>query len=353
MHTQVAPEKSSDVCLAADAYILIDHMPHVDLTGCYQMTFDEIEKSLFGKNTYASLFEDAGIGLTDKFFIFESYIYLKEFADLNNVIFFPEFFYAAAKIAEKAQLGRIDFTQKQKSFNCPMHNYRYNRVLASCWLYNHQKLLNFTYTQSWEASEYEAVLFELLKLGKLATWQGAKYNIKNLDKQYILTDLDAPRLYSEIGEFRNMFIESAVSVILGATFWEYGCTLDEKYLNAVCSGTIPICDAYRFFDTMRQIGFDTFDDIIDTSSQYELNPVLRTWNMFENNKHLLTNGLDYVRHPEIQERLINNYLLVKNADQWLNTAFNNLNTSEAKAQYLSKYQHCGKIYDSTWPLLNV
>jgi len=354
MKVQLVPKVSHEVQTDMDAYFLMDHMPLVDLTGCHNKTFDQLAAELFGKNAYADLLREGGVDLKEKFFIFESYINLDQFAGQDNTIFFPEFFYSAARVNKRnITSDTIDFGKKTTQFNCPMHNFRYNRLLASCWLYNNQSDLDFEYTQSWNPTDYEAVLFELMKLGNLATWEGSQYAIKNLEKKYIPSTLDAPILYSQDRQFKNMFTSTAVSVITSATFWEFGCTLDEKYLNAIYAGTIPLCDAYGFIDTVKRIGFDVFDDIVDTSYQYEPNSVLRTWNMFEKNRHLLTNGLEYVNRPDIQERMLKNYEFVRDTDSWLKTAFKNLNTPIAQQRYLESYQECGYVLGPTWPILDL
>lgn len=341
----------------ADLYLLFDSMPHVNLDGCSSKTLDELKHNVVGKNTYISLFTDANVNLEDKFFFFSTYIYLKEFADKDNVIFLPilNFYSEAVIMATKDYV--IDFDSKSTAFNCQMHNQRYNRILASCWLYNHSNL-NFNYTQSWDSDEKHALLFELMKLGELATWQGSNYAIKNLVKNYIDSDYRNIELYLNNQQYKNMFCTSAVSIVLGSTFFEYGCDLDEKYLSAVCSGTIPLCDGYLFVDTVKKLGFDTFDDIIDTSYQYEINPVKRTWSMLEKNQHLLTHSLDYINQPSIKERIIQNYQLSRTPKKFLQAAFTKLNTQNAQENFLKTYQdrvkqHAPPWLASTWPTIEL
>lgn len=345
---------NSTVDASADLYVLCDHMPHTDITGCSSKTYPELENELFGGNTYLRTFKDSGIDTTKKFFVSATYIYLDKFTGQDNVVFLPIWnFYLEAK-SSKSKANVIDFDKKTTGANCQMHNQRYNRILASCWIYNNKNWLDVDYTQSWASEEKETLLFELLKIGKLATWQGSDYAIKNLDKKYINSDVKhSIDLYFENQQYNSMFRQSAVSVVLGSTFFEYGCDVDEKYLTAVFGGTIPIHDGYGFYDTVKKLGFDTFDDIVDTSGQYESNPCTRTWNTLEKNRELLMHGLDYIKQFDIQERILNNYNLARNPDKILLNAFKNLNTVQAQSTYLEKYQE--HVINSVpgWPAIEL
>lgn len=321
---------------SAELYLMVDHMPLINLDSCEQRSLDQTKTEFFGKNSFDTLLDRSNINKTDKFFVFDGYVYLQGFSDTDRSVFLPE--QSAFCNNGNTQLGNIDFSKKTINFNCPMHNSRYNRIIASCWLYNHAQDLKFDYTQSWESVHKEPLLFELLKLGDLATWQGSQYQAKNLNKKYIESHSIGVDLYYHNQQYRDMLMNSAVSIVLSVTFWEYGCFLDEKYLTAVYSGTIPLCDGYGFYDIIRKLGFDVFDDIIDISHQYELNPILRTWHMLEKNQHVLTDAIDYAQRPDIQQRLLNNYHLAKDPYKLFLTAFKNLNTVAAQQTYLQHYQ---------------
>jgi len=356
MNVQIVwPEISINT--SADVYIMHDHMSSINLNDCYSKTYEQLELELFGKNNYLLSFEEANTSIDEKFFIFTTYIHLDQFTGRDNVIFLPIWnFYLNAKHSH-TKANKIDFDRKTVSVNCQMHNQRYNRILASCWFYNNQDWLNIDYTQSWTLEEKETLLFELLKIGKLATWEGSEYQIKNLDKRYINfntgNDATGIDIYFKNQQYNNMFRHSAVSVVLGSTFFEYGCDIDEKYLTAIYGGNILINDGYGFYDTVKKLGFDAFDDIIDTSSQYETNPCKRTWNTLEKNRHLSANGLDYIKQPEIQERILNNYNLARTPDKFLLNAFKNLNTPAAQSAYLKTYQTHVINAGKNWPAIEL
>jgi hypothetical protein len=356
MDTQIIWPKTETISSEATLYVMLDSMPHIDLMNCQNKTHEQQANDLFGANTYSPLFECNNVNLEEKFFIFCTYINFKNFTNKDNVIFLPiwSFYNDASRYG--AQMPSIDFDNKHIGISCPMHNQRYNRILASCWLYNNKHQLSLEYTQSWDSFDKEPMLFELLQLGKLATWEGADFEIKNLDKKFIDENFFSFELFIKNKQFRNMLTSSAVSIVLSAPFFEHGCDIDEKYLSALYAGTIPLCDGYEFPDTVKKIGFDVFDDIIDTSYQYEVNPVLRTWSMLEKNKNVLQNGLEYVKRSDIQKRILANYNLAKDPDKFLMTAFTNLNTPTAQKIYLEKFQKQIKEYKSTllvsdWPVI--
>lgn len=336
-----------------ELYLLLDHMPTVDLSGCHNSTYQELAQNLFGKNSYIDQFSAAGIDQEKNFFVFGTYMQLAQCTGRDNMLFLPAWPFYLVSLESNQKPNTIDFGKKTIDFNCQMHNQRYNRILASCWLYNNQHQLNFEYTQSWQSEEKTALLFELMKLGNLATWEGSQYAIKNLDKKYILSDIIGIELYFNSLQYRNMFANSAVSVLLATTFFEHGSDVDEKFLTAMYAGTIPLNDGYMFSDTIKKLGFDNFEDIVDTSYQYEKNPCVRTWSMLEKNRHLLEHGLDYIQRLDIQERILANYNLVKTPDAWAAAAFSNLNTAAAQLLYLEKYQD--HVINSVpgWPVIEL
>jgi hypothetical protein len=337
---------------SSDLFVMIDHMPHISLDNCQGKTIDELKTELFGKNSYIPIFAAAGIDITNNFFIFDSYIYLEEFSKNDNVVYLPVALHQCANIHNKTVASTyIDFSKKTISFNCPMNNQRYNRIITSCWLYNNKNDLIFDYTQSWQSDEKNNLLFELLKIAELATWEGSHYEIKCLNKKHIISDVGGFNFMSNVAEYSNLLNKSAVSIVLNVNFWENGCSLDEKYFNAVITGTIPLCDGYKFYDTIKQIGLDTFDDIIDTSYQYELNPCLRAWKMMEQNKHLLSNGLKVIQRTDIQERILHNFELIKDPDTFLEMSFKKLNSDSAQSAYIKKYQSEILNIDPMWPKL--
>jgi hypothetical protein len=108
---------------------------------------------------------------------------------------------------------------------------------------------------------------------------------------------------------------TAISVVLEPVFWEHASIATEKYMHAIYGGTIPLVSGYKIYDSLAILGFDTFSDIIDTSSQYELDPVIRIWNMLENNKNLFSHWQDLISDPHVQNRILKNLTLLQNPEQ--------------------------------------
>lgn len=73
-----------------------------------------------------------------------------------------------------------------------------------------------------------------------------------------------------------VFESSAVSLITEPAFYERETIITEKTIMAIWAGTLPIwVGGWRCADTMRDWGFDVFDDVIDHSYQYLPDPTDR------------------------------------------------------------------------------
>jgi hypothetical protein len=91
------------------------------------------------------------------------------------------------------------------------------------------------------------------------------------------------------------------------------------------------------------MGFDIFDDIVDTSYQYIENPVLRTWEMMERNKDLLTRGLELINDNTIQDRIIKNLEWARKPREVFETAFMRLNGRKEKEFFVQNYADIKEI----------
>ena len=126
-------------------------------------------------------------------------------------------------------------------------------------------------------------------------------------------------------------------MVVSAVGWEWACDLDEKYLFAVYSGCIPLVHGYKIYDRLECLGFDTFRDIIDTSSQYEKNPILSIWNLLDSNLDFFKKAKNIIARPDIQARLQHNWRLSRNVKALYQNSKNNLNTPNGRA-LLKKYK---------------
>jgi hypothetical protein len=97
--------------------------------------------------------------------------------------------------------------------------------------------------------------------------------------------------------------------------------ITEKTVMAIFGGTIPIwVGGYFIADSMRNLGFDVFDDLIDHSYQQEITPFDRCYQainknlsvlqdsvllrqFFENNQHRFQHNLNLLSKEKVLNRL--------------------------------------------------
>jgi hypothetical protein len=221
----------------------------------------------------------------------------------------------------------IDFASKQNSINCPMHKHRSQRILVSGWFANNP-IEGLSYTQFWTQDDHDMIMHldELLQLGRLIDWTHSYGPESKLLEQHTIgtpthlqnSDDTNKNLWFPENFFRDlstMFHSTVFSTVLEPVFWEHGSGLTEKYINAIYGGTIPVVNGYRVYDSLGKLGFDTFSDIIDTSSQYELDPILRVWNMLEKNKNIFQQWKQIISDAQVQKRIVNNLKLMQCPDK--------------------------------------
>ena len=88
---------------------------------------------------------------------------------------------------------------------------------------------------------------------------------------------------------QNMFSKSAISLITESVAWQKASIFSEKTLFSVLGLTFPIwIGGYEQAKEFANLGFDTFDDIIDHSYQSYDTLIQRCFYAVEKNKHLLS-----------------------------------------------------------------
>jgi hypothetical protein len=313
-------------------------------------TLADAKIKYFGKNTIRDLFVEQELNYEDYFFIFDHYLNLNDI----DVYFYPNFLLKTAVAYQNfSPTHLIDFSKKNHSVNCVMNKIRPARLLSSCWVANN-KISGLLHTQSWSHTDNAAIyhLDELLQLGNIIDWTHEfGPDVKMLDQRWIDHIGNSPLYYrnnsSNEKNFFNsavkqLFESTAISVVLEPVFWEYGSIATEKYVQAVYGGTIPLVSGYKIYDSLSILGFDTFSDIIDTSSQYEINPVLQIWNMLEKNKRLFLHWQELILDPHIQNRILKNLTLLQNPEQIFMNSLK-LNSEQSLAKIVS-LKDCLKTY---------
>ena len=106
----------------------------------------------------------------------------------------------------------------------------------------------------------------------------------------------------------NVFFRSGVSVIGESVDSQYGAVFTEKTHYSVLALTFPIWIGGKGqAHAWKNIGFDTFDDVINHSYQWHNTLIERCYHAIADNLHLLQN-LDHVRNLRNQhaDRLLHN-----------------------------------------------
>ena len=344
----IGPVLSKSINPNVDFFIILDHIPYMEYKAF--QTLNDRRNKYFGNNTLVDLFASQGLDTKDYFFIFDTYLNSDDFE--SNGYFYPNWLLKAAIDYQKFSPDhKIDFAQKQYSVNCAMNKMRDARLLASCWFYNN-KIDGLLHTQSWKSSDSTglAKLDELLQLGSIIDWTHEfGPHVKMIEQQWIDSKvfvLDqagskisvSPHYRNEENFFNSevsqVFNTTAISVVLEPVFWEHASIACEKYMHAIYGGTIPLVSGYKIYDSLATLGFDTFSDIINTSSQYERDPILRIWNMLEKNKKLFLQWQELISDKQIQNRILNNLTLLQNPEQIFVNSLK-LNSEESLAKIVA------------------
>jgi hypothetical protein len=308
--------------ITKDLILWGDHMPALGLDIAPDLDLNTKREWLFGRNTIDDALSQIPL---DCAVLFDHYLNIS-LTSSRQTIFLPWFFLRCC-------VDYADFTtsdhlpKKHVPLVCPMNKKRYARVLASCWLANHEKEINLHYTQNWDTCD--DVLYELVQLGGLKDWTGEwGPEIKTMPRQFF-GDYGPNHLnYKNI--FKDIYENSASVIVLEPVFWEYGSILTEKYLQAVLGGCIPLVNGYKIYDHLESIGFETFGDIIDQSSQYEKNSVLAVWYLMDKNIDFFQSVIDIYHEKSVRERLLHNINHAKNYRLLYKNMLENLNTDSGK-----------------------
>jgi hypothetical protein len=342
MKYQVITPSTGSIDPDVDFFIMHDHIPYMEYKA-FQPLNDRRNK-YFGNNTLVDLFASQGLDTKDYFFIFDTYLNSDDFE--SNSYFYPNWLLTAAVDYQNFSPDhKIDFAQKQYSVNCAMNKMRDARLLASCWFSNN-KVDGLLHTQSWASSNLTglAKLDELLQLGNIIDWTHEfGPDVKMLEQRWVDYNGNDPTNYKKNStnesnffhsKLNTIFNSTAISIVLEPVFWEHASIACEKYMHAIYGGTIPIVSGYKIYDSLATLGFDTFSDIIDTSSQYERDPILRIWNMLEKNKKLFLQWQELISDKQIQNRILNNLTLLQNPEQIFVNSLK-LNSEESLAKIMS------------------
>jgi hypothetical protein len=142
-----------------------------------------------------------------------------------------------------------------------------------------------------------------------------------IEPKYFGVPKEMPTIPDNISNYNNflrehVFERSAVALITETIEpeWNNNMTFSEKTLWAMLSLNFPIWLGGRLqAELWQNAGFDTFNDVVDQTYQYESDPMLRIQLALDNNIKLLTD-LQYVTalRNKMSDRLKRNRELVLN-----------------------------------------
>lgn len=327
--SKVKIDNDSNICFVTD------HMPPFTIDFSTNHA-----KEFYGYNSLNKILEQS-MPQVDTV-IFDHYQNLALNKDYNT--FYIEIFFQKT-IREYLSLNQdnsVEFANKTKKFNYLSNKPREARVLTSAWIAkNYSNQSDYNHTQSYQGRDFEQLLDEFVLAESLSLesrflptkWlsTGAPIELQSTDKSGIAYDNTSANFYNII---KKQITPTVFSIVMEPAFWEHGCSLTEKYINAVFGGTIPIVNGYRVYKSIEQMGLDTFDDIVDTSSQFEKNSILHVYNLLEKNKNVLDNALEIIKDQSVQKRLINNIKILENYNYNLARS----RYSEAQLNFLTNFE---------------
>jgi len=171
-----------------------------------------------------------------------------------------------------------NWTNKTKTFNFMINKLRPHRKKL-LQLVEKLNLTDFTYSLPWQENPVTSLPVTNYMIGtEIQMPQGIQSG-----------DIRNSQNYKQLLQ-KTVFEPSCISLITESTYIEREAMLTEKTIMAIYGGTIPIwVGGWRCADSMRMLGFDVFDDIVDHSYQALEDPWQRVKKSIWLNKSLLSN----------------------------------------------------------------
>ena len=214
-----------------------------------------------------------------------------------NLLCMPIFLAAEAKEFETRNI-QPNWTNKTHAFNFMINKPRVNREFLLM-LIEHFKLDNYTYSLCWKKVEFTRSKMLVNASSDFYKQIISDTQVNIPEKSYTLGHevfLNQGLQYGQIKNGENytrllkdaVFEPSCVSLITEPCFYERETLKTEKTIMAIYGGTLPIwVGGWAIPESMRRLGFDVFDDIIDHSYERMSDPWDRAYYAVEKNLHLL------------------------------------------------------------------
>jgi len=208
-------------------------------------------------------------------------------------------FFCATTVKEFQKENIIpNWTNKTKTFNFMINKLRPHRKRL-LELVEELNLTNYTYSLPWRENPFTSLPVTNYMIGTETQMpQGIRSgSIRNSQN------------YKQLLQ-KTVFEPSCISLITEPTYIEKESLISEKTIMAIYGGTVPIwVGGWRCADSMRMLGFDVFDDLVDHSYQSLEDPLRRVEKSIELNLDLLSS---FTMTPQILLRLQHNLDLMLN-----------------------------------------
>ncbi len=326
--------KKEELSKEDTVYLVKDHIPDIE---------DYVSFTNIGSGDTIKYFLD--YNTQEKLFVFDYYLGFEDYED--NGFFYPGFFIGCIS----QYRDRIDPTafepnweRKTVPLNCLLNKERIHRVLVSNWIFkNYDWQKDLIYSQSWNKSNTRRQRYAEQLFHKHYSSDPNKVFNQLSPNWFSFRNEDASKYqYKDNVEIFNeslypeVFSKTAISIVTEPDFWINACAITEKYINAVIGLTIPIVTGYKIYDKLNAIGFDTFEDFINTEYQYEKDPTKRVIDMMEFNKEVFSAATNLIQTPEIQRRLLKNREHLFDTESIRTLSRKNLNSEKAENLFRSR-----------------
>lgn len=280
------PDIKEPIPITEECIILSDAIPCYENTNNYkqQKSFMLLEKCT-----------------SDPIWVYDMYLHV---ANTKNNIYIPNIQYV-----ENFNNSKPIKNNRYYKFITLNSKPRLHRILCSAWLNKNFDLTEFFYTTKFNV-EQEGITEHLIYIenpGPGLPFKEINPNLQNEDGNNI-ADFNIFKEY-----FYEHTIDSVFNLVNETSFWEDGCSFNEKTAYAFLSYNIPIVSGYGAAYSLERIGFDMFTDIVNYNSQWETNPFIRTYRLLDDNLSVLKDAHN-ILNKDILYRLEKNFNLINQTD---------------------------------------
>ena len=244
------------------------------------------------------LMEHSAVDPQEHLIVFDHVLSEDVLAQKYRCAFFPVFQAAEVEQFSRQAIEPV-WSSKPRTFNFMINKPRIHREFLLI-LIKHFGLTNYTHTLPWQEMNLSRANFgtitdnaHYLNMINSVTVDDIAFTDykfgpeRTLQKGILNGSFANAETYDQLLR-RTVFEPSCISLITEPAFFERETIHTEKTIMAIYGGTIPIwVGGWRLASTMRDMGFDVFDDVVDHSYESLPDPMDRCYYAIERNLALL------------------------------------------------------------------